>query len=557
MNVLSSFGITTASPLDFLTDMIQNSPYALALSVGWIVFSLLLCFFGYRLLKVLCSVGSFAGGGLLCAWLVSELLAGRMIPQEQVPIATGIGFLIGGLLFAYVLFFLYKLLVFVLFAGIGIVIANISVVTFHLSGSAMLGTFAGCALVFGLAGLLFMRPLIILVTACGGFSASSALVALTPLHAMSYASIIVIILGSILTVLGVIVQFRMAPAGTLPGMRKKEEKHHAAAPGERQDDIPEVSDGKKPRKWFQARQKQLDQDADYLVREGLTTPAEFLGASFRRSLLLRPFLKIGPALLLLVCFLLVLSGNPHVEFALLPLILTYAAQSFGVMSLASALLFARSIPALVHAMDAGDVAGSAFCAVSMLVYLILTLWALRAFINHKTGKEFVAHLAPSEEPPAQPGLEATARLAEQDMSVTPDEEPTTILSEHHIPDSMETVRAASTPSDTATEYSMPKVDDMIAELDAAMEAQKAEINATVRIPPVTGDTMHIPEQQDTALDRTAAMPSLDAHAEEFPPEQKTSPIAPSDSDTMPLPSVPSENATVDDTVILGNPAELK
>ena len=54
MNVLSSLGVPS-SPIDSLTGMIESSPYAFAISIASIVVSLLLCFFGYRLLKVFCA----------------------------------------------------------------------------------------------------------------------------------------------------------------------------------------------------------------------------------------------------------------------------------------------------------------------------------------------------------------------------------------------------------------------------------------------------------------------------------------------------------------------
>lgn len=584
MNVLSSLGVP-ASPIDSLTGMIESSPYAFAISIASIVVSLLLCFFGYRLLKVFCAAGSFLAGGLLCAWLVSSLFSGAVIPEDKLPIAAGISFLIGGLLFAYVLFFLYKLVVFVLFAGIGMAVASVPVVAFELSGWAMLGTLAGCAVLFGLAGLLFMRPLIILVTACSGFSAASGLIALTPLGAMDYASIAVIVLGAVLTVLGAIVQFRLSPSGTLPGFKKAKKADQTETA---EDGSSEESASKKQRR----RKKDADivnNDAEYLVREGVTTPAEFFGASLRRSALLRPLMKIAPALLLLVCVLLALSGNPHVEFALLPFILAYAAQSFGVLTLSSAVLFARSVPSLIHAMDAGDMMSTAFCGVSALVYLILMLWALVSFISHKTGKEFVARLAPSE-PPA----DAVSNEL-YDSPVRPEDEPTAILP-NDLPTAPAEDESLSMPAETPTAPTSLVMEDLLAELSAAVQAQMPEERADARTAPIhLNDEPLQPPQEDTTVPESAApvsedtavfggtahIPQPESAPEEtlvIPSEQETAPIqTPEDTITMPLaqPSAPEETVTMpltdpksdsedetpeepgDDTIVLGNPADLK
>lgn len=543
MNVLSSLGVPS-SPIDSLTGMIESSPYAFAISIASIVVSLLLCFFGYRLLKVFCAAGSFVAGGMLCAWLVSTLFSGAMIPEDKLPIAAGISFLIGGLLFAYVLFFLYKLVVFVLFAGIGMAVASVPVVAFDLSGWAMIGTLAGCAVLFGLAGLLFMRPLIILVTACSGFSAASGLIALTPLGAMDYVSIVVSVLGAVLTVLGAITQFRLAPSGTLPGFKKVKK----SAPSEAsEEDGTEESASKKQRR----RKKNADvvnNDAEYLVREGMTTPAEFFGASLRRIALLRPLMKIAPALLLLVCILLALSGNPHAEFALLPLILTYAAQSFGILTLSAAVLFARSVPALIHAMDAGDIMSAAFCGVSTLVYLILMLWALVSFISHKTGKEFVARLAPSE------GSADAVSGESYDAPVRPEDEPTAVLP-NDLPTAPAEEDRFSMPADTPTAPTTRAMDDLFAQVDASIQAQMPKERADARTAPIHLNEEPLqPPEDATAPEETLVIPS----------EQKTAPIhPPADTITIPLndSKTGSENAASeepnDDTIVLGNPADLK
>lgn len=562
MNVLATFGATT-SPIDSLTGMIQSSPYAFAISIASIVASLLLCFFGYRLLKVFCAVGSFAAGGLLCAWLVSTLFSGAVIPEDKLPIAAGISFLIGGLLFAYVLFFLYKLVVFVLFAGIGMTVASVPVVTFDLSGWAMIGVLAGCAVLFGLAGLLFMRPLMILVTACSGFSAASGLIALTPLAAMDYASIAVIVLGAVLTVLGAIVQFRMAPAGSLPGFKK--------APKPTDSAEEEIENPQKRRRGKKA--DVVDNDAEYLVREGSTTPAEFFGASLRRSALLRPLLKIAPALLLLICILLALSGNPHVEFALIPFILTYAAQSFGVLTLSSAVLFARSVPSLIHAMDAGDAMSAAFCGVSALVYLTLLLWALISFIGHKTGKEYVARLTPSEpvdEPAASENTDFTQIIppADEPTEVLPSDEPTATLSnDQPTAPADEPTMPVQTPADPTSS----PMDDLLAQVSAAVQSQIPEKPADAHTAPIhLEDALFQPPQEDETVeevhDDTAVFGSMGKNSAPedtlvIPDEQKTAPIhVPEDNVTAPLTDSPADedaDGFTDDTIVLGDPADLK
>ncbi|MGN1031641.1 MAG: hypothetical protein ACI4PQ_08565, partial [Butyricicoccaceae bacterium] len=413
----------SASPTEYLNELIQGSPYASAVMIGSIVISLLLCFFGYRLLKVCCALGSFGLGGLLCSWLVNSLL-GNSLGSQELMIASGAAFLIGGLLFAYVMFFFYKLAVFVLFAFIGMAVGSVPVEALSLSGTFSLAALACCAVLFGLAGLLFMRPLIILITACCGFSASSGLVALTPLATQDYASVIIIVLGAVLTVIGAIVQFRLAPSGTAPGFQRRAPKPAADSPEDLPDDAPEQSKHRKmtrkERKEKRRAEHTDDFEAEYLVREGVTTPAEFLGASLRRNPITRLLLKISPILLLVISAALLLTSSTHVEYALIPFIFCYAAQSFGLLTLSSLLLLVHSIPSLIHAMDGGDVPSTALYGISMLVYLIVTVWSLLTFFNHKTGREFVARIAPSE-PQAAPEAAAEAPFS-------PVEEPTERMS---------------------------------------------------------------------------------------------------------------------------------
>lgn len=552
MNLLSTLGVPEISA-NSLTGMIEGSPYSLAITIAAAAVSLLLCFFGYRLLKVFCALGSFAAGGVLCAWLVSTLFGGS-ISEQTLPIVTGVSFLIGGLLFAYVLFFLYKLVVFVLFAAIGATVGSVPVVAFSLSGWEMAAVLAGCAVLFGLAGLLFMRPLIILVTACSGFSAASLLVGLTPLGTMDYASMVIIVLGAVLTVLGAVVQFRTVPSGALPGLNKKE--HKSEIPDTLTDSADAAAAPAPKEKHSRRRGKRaetIDSDAEYLVREGLTTPAEFFGASLRRSFILRPLLKASPILLLLICILLALSGEPHVEFALIPFIFTYAAQSFGVLTLSSAVLLVRSVPSLIHAMDAGDVLSTVFCGISMLVYLTMTLWALSAFIGNKTGKAFVARLAPSE--PADEAAEASVRPADEPTAVLPNDAPTAPAADEPYTMPAETP-TAPTRAETAAS------DDLLSQVHAAIQAQIPSEPGSARTAPMSlEDTAVLPSESKTVSMPASETPDDSDETMVIPSAQTTdAPVhAPEDTVTVPLTDASDDGATEtsDDTITLGNPADLK
>lgn len=180
------------------TDQIKESGVALhaesiPVLVAAIVFGLLICFFGLKLIKIW---GMLVG--LALGFLVGTGIA-LVFGVEVLP-AAGIG-LAAGLIMAILSFKIYRVGVFALcwVIGSGIVASFINPTTILLSSIC-----AAIGLILAILAVIFLEPLVIIVTSLyGGLRIGLAVAVLFNLS----PEFIGFIIGGVLALIGVVVQF--------------------------------------------------------------------------------------------------------------------------------------------------------------------------------------------------------------------------------------------------------------------------------------------------------------------------------------------------------------
>ena len=177
-----------------------------------IVIAALFCFFGYRGLKFFIALSGFAIGALIGSLIV--LLA-------RIPSPAGlIVILVIGAVLALASFFLYKAGVFVMIAfTVGTTVGRI--LSVRMSGWLAVIIAVAAGLLAGFLVLKFIRPGVILISGItGGFSLALYLIVdivlkywvktnVTQVRLIGVAAI-----GILLSILGIVYQFRTAPDGS-------------------------------------------------------------------------------------------------------------------------------------------------------------------------------------------------------------------------------------------------------------------------------------------------------------------------------------------------------
>lgn len=144
-----------------------------------LVFGILNCIFGYRLLRFWMMLGGFGVGAALG-------LFGAYTLKVQEKMIYGAAMLLGGILFAVIAFLIYKAGIFILAAGIG---WTLSIYLIHPTSSAV---FFGCILLgvaLGSLAVKFCREVLIVSTSLiGGLMAGMALARLGNLAEFPYGA---------------------------------------------------------------------------------------------------------------------------------------------------------------------------------------------------------------------------------------------------------------------------------------------------------------------------------------------------------------------------------
>ena len=165
------------------------------MSVFGIIFGAIECFFGYRLFRLVTTISGFFVGGLL-GGIIGGIVSGE-------GAGALFGFLLIGILGGWLAFKLYKLAVFVTcFLGGGIIGLGIGLIggeiELGLSLSPILGILAG------VLGVIFTKPVIIIVTSFSGGTAMGA-----ALDDLLNGDGLGTLLGILLGVVGVFLQYWM------------------------------------------------------------------------------------------------------------------------------------------------------------------------------------------------------------------------------------------------------------------------------------------------------------------------------------------------------------
>lgn len=182
-----------------------NGAMAILFAVVAVV-GLVQCFFGYKLMRVCFTIGGFAIGAL-----GAGVGAGLAVDNMAVVIIAA---LIGGVLGALLLFHVYRLGVFFLnFALVTVIVFLAGSASY---GSLIAGVISG--IVIGVVAAIMVRVCTILSTGCAG-----GVVAGVAIGGIFHVSAIGLVLGVVLTIVGIVFQFKTT---------KKNKSASAAEPSE-------------------------------------------------------------------------------------------------------------------------------------------------------------------------------------------------------------------------------------------------------------------------------------------------------------------------------------
>ncbi len=164
-----------------------------------IAVALILCFFGYKLLRLGVTIMGFAGGASNGAWL-----AGKMGANQAVTIIL---ILVLGIALAILSFMIYKVGVFLMIFFMILAIGAVVIMATGSNTYSWIITLIVAVLV-GILGVVLIRPVTILVDGLnGGLTAVATLFSLIGLTG-STESMIAIIAGFVLGIVGIVVQFK-------------------------------------------------------------------------------------------------------------------------------------------------------------------------------------------------------------------------------------------------------------------------------------------------------------------------------------------------------------
>ncbi|MDO4478975.1 MAG: hypothetical protein Q4B73_08055 [Lachnospiraceae bacterium] len=186
----------------FITNLLPNfSSGALVSALITLVVAVVMCFFGYRLLKYIVAVFGFMFGVSLGQWICSLFNGGRVL-NIIITLVIAIGL-------ALVAFLLFKVGVFILIFGS--VLVFFGAAALFTSVNMLIGV--AVALVLAILGVVFIRPVSIFITGInGGLSIGDALTTLVLAKLLPGMAIVGAIIGLVLAILGIIYQFKTTKA---------------------------------------------------------------------------------------------------------------------------------------------------------------------------------------------------------------------------------------------------------------------------------------------------------------------------------------------------------
>ena len=194
-----------------------------------IVFGIVACFSGYRIFRFLFAILGFIIGAVLGVALASALV----LDPGQVTIVKIVLGLLGGLIGAAVVWFLYIVGVFLAGAAIGATVGAAIAYAVHAENTVQVVLIVVVAIALGIAAVALQKVFIVLATAFGGaqliisglsqlLNGSSAGLVFNPLallqsgaeQAMPTVYLILLASWMLLGILGVLVQYRVTGRST-------------------------------------------------------------------------------------------------------------------------------------------------------------------------------------------------------------------------------------------------------------------------------------------------------------------------------------------------------
>ena len=399
-----------------------------------LVLGLLSCFLGYRLSRWVCGVVGAGIGAVLCSYVAASYL-----PDALSGIATPLAAVVGALLVGYLFFHLYQAMVFVVCAGFGALLGSVPATAVGLGDGATSVIFLiivlACAVLFGIAGVLFFKPVMIVLTGLAGFIAAPQ--ALT-LAGMSGGTVTNLLAGAVMSVIGIAVQFATNRKRTKPGFGGNGASMNAASGG--------FSFGRKKRAAENEPQYGPDnaafansngapaddstQPVDSTANGGYTAPKADKPKRKKKpkapkpvidNPLLRGLVEISPILLLIALCLTVVAQTTHFELVLLISVLCYRGRQYKPMLFGYAILLLYCGYMTYAQWNMADLPGTGFNVIGCIVFAILTIWALVCALRPVPGMPEVDEFDPEDDEDAtvilsdyEEELDATRPLTQED-----------------------------------------------------------------------------------------------------------------------------------------------
>ena len=359
--------------------------------------SLLFCFLGFRLTRVVSAVGGALLGGALCAFVASSYL-----PASIASIGTVAAGVIGALLVAYLFYHISYAVVFVICAAAGGALGSVPAMAVGSDSIVFYVILAVCALLFGIAGVLFFKPVMIILTGlCGIFAVPQ----MFTLAGMQTSTIIKLLAGIALSVVGMAVQFLTTRGRTKPGFGKIKSKNSK----DEAEDVPEggaeteIGDETRPIKAADIAYEEIDE-----TPEPPRMVADDLNDAMRRKGFMRFLMAIAPVLMLIAAVAVIVFQSAHIEVVVILAFLCYASRRYKLLSITLLAMFAYTLYSCFPALSEQNMPEFVITVISCLMFLVLTQTMLR--MDRKAHPKKRVRRVPVEQAAAADQLEETRPL---------------------------------------------------------------------------------------------------------------------------------------------------
>ncbi len=457
-----------------------------------LVLGLLCCFAGFRLAKFVFAVGGALIGAGLCAYVAAAYL-----PAPAVQIGSIAAAVIGAILVAYLFYHLYMVAVFVCCAAVGAAVGSVPAAAAGLNAGespAFLAAIAVCAILFGVAGILFIKPVLIVITGLGGMLAAPQIFVLAHVNQGLKMELLA---GAVLSVIGIAVQILTNRKRSTPGFKaekSKTEPSDPAAPVQQYEEIDETP------------------AAPVMSADGLNE-------MFRKNVGTRFLMAVSPLLAVVAAAAaiagVVLFHSLHIELALIFVFFCFAGRHYKSLELSYVLMLVACGMQAVTKYLAND--GSTEVLVDMIIAVtaavILLLLLLSAIVmDRRAHPKKVIRKVPIETPAAEAedSLEATRPLPTEEIENAVEVSEDVPENETHLMED-ELAQTRTVPEVDAPENETHLMEDELAQTRTVPEMDVPENETRLMEEADTAET-HLMEETDSGEDTDA--PAEDEMAEE-------------------------------------------